>query len=188
MLEKIKNLKIKETLYQYYKNNMERIQEFIWNDTILIKKQEHIVSVFFRFIKSVAIFLAFAIMLSYIIHTLTWNIFFICFLLILTLIISFLYVRLFYKDTFLVVTNTKVLKSVRNGVFSSHVIELPLSRIRQIRANNNGLCAKLCCYWDIEIQGFEESSNMYFKAMTDNKKVMGIISQAIEHIKEPLKN
>jgi len=167
---------------------MEKIQEFIWNDTILIKKQEHIVSVFFRFIKSISIFLVFSMMLSYIIYTLISSIFLGCIVFIVALVISFFYIRLFYKDTFLVVTNTKVLKSVRNGIFSSHVIELPLSRIRQIRANNNGLCAKLCSYWDIEIQGFEESSNMYFKAMTDNKKVMGIISQAIEDIKEPLKN
>ena len=90
----------------------------------------------------------------------------------------------FYKDTFLVVTNTKVLKSVRNGIFSSHIIELPLSRIRQIRANNNGICARIFRYWDLEIQGFEESSNMYFKAMPQNKKAMSAISCAIEEIKK----
>jgi hypothetical protein len=116
---------------------MEKLEDFIGNDTIILKKQEHIVSVFFRFLKSISIFLVFAIMLSYIIYTVISTIFFPVFIVIIALVISFFYIRLFYKDTFLVVTNTKVLKSVRNGIFASHIIELPLSRIRQIRANNN---------------------------------------------------
>ena len=163
---------------------MEKIQEFLWDDTILLKKQEHIVSVFFRFIKNISIFLVFSIMLSYIIYTLSNTVIFSIVLVILAIILAFFYIRVFYKDTFLVVTNTKVLKSVRNGIFSSHIIELPLSRIRQIRANNNGVFAKIFRYWDIEIQGFEESSNMYFKAMTQNKKAMSVISSAIEDIKK----
>ena len=163
---------------------MEKIQEFLWNDTILLKKQEHIVSVLLHFLKSISIFFIFSIMLSYIIYTIFWSIFFSSLLFIIVIIFSFFYVRMFYKDTFLVITNTKVLKSVRNGLFSSHIIELPLSRIRQIRANNTWICAKICWYWDLEIQGFEESSNMYFRAMSDNKKAMSVISSAIEDIKK----
>ena len=163
---------------------MEKIQDFIWDDTILLKKQEHIVSVFFRFVKWIVIFLVFSIMLAYIMSTLAIHIMFSLCIVIIALIISFFYVRLFYKDTYLVITNTKVLKSVRSWIFSSHIIELPLSRIRQIRANNNGILAKIFRYWDLEIQGFEESSNMYFKAMTQNKKAMSVISWAIEEIQK----
>ena len=163
---------------------MEKIQEFIGDDTIILKKQEHIVSVFFRFVKSISIFLVFSTMLSYILYTLLNTIIFSAILVLLSLIATFFYIRLFYKDTFLVVTSSKVLKSVRNGLFSSHIIELPLSRIRQIRANNNWVLAKIFSYWNIEIQGFEESSNMYFKAMTQNKKAMSTISAAIEDLKK----
>ncbi len=163
---------------------MDKVKELIWDDTIFLKKQEHVISVFFRFLKNISIFFIFSLMLSYILYTLIQNAFLSIFIIVWSIIMSIFYIRIFYKDTYIILTNTKILKSVRNWLFSSHIIELPLSRIRQIRANNNGIFAKIFWYGDIEIQGFEESSNMYFKAMSQNKQAMREISNAIEWMKQ----
>lgn len=160
------------------------MKEFIGNDNIILKKQEHVLSVFMRFFKGICVFLILIWMLGYIIYLNFSSLIIPVLTFIVAVILCFLYLRIFYKDTFILVTNTKILKSVRNGLFSSHVIELPLSRVRQIRANNNGIMAKIFWYWDIEIQGFEESSNMYFKSMSGNKNAMSVISTAMEKLQE----
>jgi hypothetical protein len=163
---------------------MEKISELIWNDSVIIKKQEHIISVMLRHTKGIFIFVVFSVLISIILYMSTAKLVFPLLIVSSSLVVSFFYVRLFYKNTFLVLTNTKILKSVRNGIFSSHIIELPLTRVRQIRANNNGILAKIFEYWDVEIQWYEESSNMYFKAMSNNKIAMTKISSAIEQLKE----
>lgn len=162
---------------------MEALQDFIGNDTVIIKKQEHIVSVIFRFIKGILIFLIFSSIIAFVTFLLTDTLIWSTIIVLVAFVISFLYVRIFYKDTFILVTDTKILKSVRNGIFSSHIIELPLSRVRQIRANNNWVFPKIFWYGDIEIQGYEENSNMYFKAMSQNKQAMSSISTAVEKMK-----
>lgn len=163
---------------------MSSLQDLLWGNTILIKKQEHFMSVFLRFWKNIALFFLFLFMFSYILYISLSSVIIPIFLIILWCVGVFFYTRMFYKDTFIVVTQEKILKSVRNGLFSSHIIELPLSRVRQIRANNNGIFAKIFGYWDIEIQGFEESSNMYFKSLSENTATMNKISEIIANIQK----
>lgn len=158
---------------------MNNMKEMLGEDSVIIKKKEHILSVIMRFFKNVVIFLLLSIIVSYILYAILNSIIIVIIINIALIIWIIFYIKIFYDNTFLVVTDKKIIKSVRNWLFSSHIIELPLERIRQIRANNNGVLAKIFGYWDLEIQGFEESSNMYFRSMKWNKQTMSEISKLL---------
>jgi len=155
------------------------MKEILGQDSVIIKKKEHILSVLMRFFKNIIIFLLLSIIISYILIAAFDSVIIVTCVNIIFIIWIVFYIKIFYDNTFLVVTDKKIIKSVRNWLFSSHIIELPLERIRQIRANNNGILAKIFWYWDLEIQGFEESSNMYFRSMKWNKQTMSEISKLL---------
>lgn len=158
---------------------MSNMEEILGSDSVIIKKKEHILSVVLRFFKNVTIFLLLSVILSYILYITLNSVIIVVLLNIILIIWIVLYIKIFYDNTFLLVTDKKIIKSVRNWLFSSHIIELPLERIRQIRANNNGIIAKMFWYGDLEIQGFEESSNMYFRSMKWNTQTMRDISKLL---------
>ena len=163
---------------------MQKINEILNESDILIQKHEHVMNMFFRFSKWLAIYWIFVLLISYIGFLTNESIVFIFIGIIFYIVSALFYIRIFYNQTFIAVTNKKIVKSVRNGLFSSHIIELPLSRVRQIRADNNGLIPRIFGYWNIEIQAYEESSNMYFKALKNNKKTLADISKILENIKK----
>lgn len=163
---------------------MANIQEILEGNVIITKKKEHIFSVIMRFSKNIIIFVLLLIIISYILLANNFPMFLVIIIDLLLIVWMVFYIKLFYDNTFLIITSSKIVKSVRSWLFSSHVIELPLERIRQVRANNNWICAKICGYWDIEIQGFEESSNMYFRAMKWNKETMSDICKLLSDVKK----
>ncbi len=163
---------------------------FTWqyhDEKILFKKYEHTASLIIRNLpRLLAIIALCSIITSSIFFfskstTYTGISLFISFI----IIVIFLYfIRLFHKETFFVLTNKRAIKSVRNGFFSSHIKELKIENIKQTTANNFWLFAKIFWYGNINVQGPEENTSLYFKSIPKNKKIVMYISRMIDYIQK----
>ncbi|PID87403.1 hypothetical protein CSB07_01790 [Candidatus Gracilibacteria bacterium] len=154
------------------------------NEIILFKKHEHIVNIITRFVNNILLTLLFTIIVAYTVNKFTEDIIIpIIIILIPTSIILFFVIK-FYKETYIIFTNKRVIKSVRNGLFSSHIKELTIDNIKQITTSNKGLLGRIFNYGNIEIRGYDEVDTVYFKALKKNKDLSIYISNVMSKLKE----
>jgi hypothetical protein len=101
------------------------------NEKVLFYSKENIVSYIVRHISVIFIFFAlelFVIILSWFFSLNIWVE--IIFILIPLLILCILYI--FWNKTYFIVTNKRLLKFVRNGIFTEHMKELKLDQLNEL--------------------------------------------------------
>lgn len=149
------------------------------NEKLLLKKHENIFSYIFR---KIYLFLVY-IILSWVFYTLSNYFFepkFISYFWVLIIyIILILYIIYQYKNSWMIVTNKRVLKLIKNTIFIDHKRELKLV---DIKANllKRDFSTFVFWYWTIEIQWTDHKSNIYFTWVKPHEDILNYISKIID--------
>lgn len=162
------------------------MKKFEWqysDEKLLLKKHENIIS----FISNKFYILVVNIILWLIIWWVSFYFlksFLILFIIVLLFTIFWIfYLRLIYKDTWIIITSRRVLKLVRTWFFSNHKKELKLADIKATLASRKWILWVIFGYWNITIQWTEEHSNIYFKWMNDYSDITNYIWRIQDYIK-----
>lgn len=161
--------------------------KFEWqheNEIILFKKHENIISIIIRFINNSLLIIMFSLIISYVTNLFTDNLLISILILLTPIIIVIFFIVKFYKETYLIFTNKRIIKSVRNWLFTSHIKELTIDNIKQVTTTNDWILWKIFTYWNIEIRWYDEIDTVYFKALKRNKDISIYISKVISELKE----
>lgn len=161
------------------------IKDFEWqysDEKLLFKKHENLISfilkkfhlfIVYIILSTIAFFAIKYFLKSYIIATI---------ISIITLLTLFIYLKRQYSNTWVIITTRRVLKLVRNWIFTQHRKELKLSDIKATTARRNFIDS-IFWYWNIVIQWTEEHSNIYFKWVNGHADVINYIWRVLDYIK-----
>jgi len=161
------------------------MKDFEWqysDEKLLLKKHESLISFLLRkshlfivyIILSSILFVAIKYFLdSYLMATI---------ISIVTLLILFIFLKRQYSNTWIIITTRRVLKLVRNGIFTQHRKELKLSDIKATSSRRN-VIDSIFWYGTIMVQWTEEHSNIYFKWIKWHTDIANYIWRVLDYIK-----
>lgn len=160
-------------------------KEFEWqysDEKLLLKKHENLISFI---IKKSHLFIVYIILstilffiIKYFLNSYIISIIFSIF----TILILFIYLKRQYSNTWVIITTRRVLKLVRNWLFTQHRKELKLNDIKAITTRRNFIDS-VFWYGNIIIQWTEEHSNIYFKWIKWHTDIANYISRVLDYIK-----
>lgn len=163
------------------------MDNFKWqhsNEKILLKRHEHFLSILLRNVNNLLLVLFFSLIIAYIYYLIQKSTLIPVLIIITPFIITLFFIVKFYNETYIIFTDKRILKSVRNGLFSSHSKELTNDNIKQVTTANNWILWRLFNYWNIEVRWYDEIDTIYFKAIKENKDISIYVSRVISYIKE----
>lgn len=164
---------------------MQKIFEWQYQDEkVLFKKHEHYISTILRTIKNWFLVLVVSIILALITKSFLDNLILPIIIIIIPIITYVYFIKIFHDETFFIFTNRRAIKSVRNGIFASHLKELKLENIRQTTSNNFWILGKVFNYWNINVQWPDEATSLYFRNVPENKNLVLYISRMLDYIKK----
>lgn len=149
------------------------------DETLLLKKHENIISFSLAKIYIVIIYLV----LATAIYAVSRYIFEMTSLGIIGAVIILLwwlfYLRYQYTNTWMVITDKRVLKLVKSSLFVDHRRELKLVDIKATLVRRN-ICNILFGYGTIEVQGTDMDSHVYFRGVRHHEDIVNYLSKIID--------
>jgi hypothetical protein len=111
-----------------------------------------------------------------------WNIYFIISIIIFIILI-FLYYYIIYSKTNFIFTTRRIIKDVRNWIFSKHKKELKIMDIKSSLTNRKGFLQLILRVWNVKIEWTETNSAIYFTGIKEYSQVSNYIWRVIDYIK-----
>jgi len=165
------------------------MQSFEWqyhNEKILFKKHENSAAFIFRIFPKILIILILGSLFSSLTYYISKNLIYSLIpagFFIVILIIYLLFIIKFHKETFFAFTDKRVVKSVRNWLFSQHIKELKIENVKQTTATSMWIAGKIFGYGNINVQWHDKETSLYFRNIWENKAIVLYISRMIDFIK-----
>jgi len=163
----------------------EPLPKFKWqysDEKVLFNLKENIINFIFKKFYILISLLIFSAIFSWIIYYLFWIVFFIISV-IAFIVLIFIYYYIIYKNTNFIFTTRRIIKDVRNGLFSKHRKELKIMDIKSSLTNRKGLIQLILRVWNVKIEWTETNSAVYFTWIKEYSNVSNYIWRVIDYIK-----
>ena len=103
---------------------------------------------------------------------------------VLTLTISFSILSIFWFKTYLIITNKRILKSVKNWIFSEHMKELKLDQLNELNFVRKWIISKFLNIWNIKIVWKDKENTIWFQWVKYPDEIVLYISRLRDFLKE----
>jgi len=95
-----------------------------------------------------------------------------------------LYKNYLHHRTYLIITNKRVLKFVRNGLFSEHMKEIKIEQVNEVSATKRWFIEKIFSIWNIKISWKDKENVIWFKWVKYPKQVVMYFSRLQDFLQE----
>lgn len=161
------------------------MKDFEWqysDEKLLLKQHENLIHFIFRKSHLFIVYLILSIILFIVIEYFLYSYIISTIVSIITILILFVYLKRQYSNTWLIITTRRVLKLVRNGIFTQHRKELKLTDVKASTARRN-FFDSIFWYWNIMIQWTDEHSNIYFRWVKWYADITNYLWRVLDYIK-----
>jgi len=152
------------------------------DEKVLFYLKENIVNFIFKKLYILISLLLFSAVFSAGILYFMWTVSFIVSVIIFIILI-FIYYYIIYKNTNFIFTTRRIIKDVRNWLFSKHRKELKIMDIKSSLTNRKGLIQLILRVWNVKIEWTETNSAIYFTWIKEYSNVSNYIWRVIDYIK-----
>ena len=99
-------------------------------------------------------------------------------------LVPFAYFVPLYRQTHLIITTRRVIKSVRHGFFLAHLREIRFDHISQMRSDRAGWAGYLFGYGHIDISSSNISGgSVYFRGIRRPESIIRYLSRVVDYIR-----
>ena len=161
------------------------LPKFKWqysDEKILFSIKENIINFIFKKLYILISLLIFSAIFSGIVYYFMWSILFII-TVIIFIILIFIYYYIIYKNTNFIFTTRRIIKDVRNWLFSKHRKELKIMDIKSSLTNRKWFLQLILRVWNVKIEWTETNSAIYFTGIKEYSQVSNYIWRVIDYIK-----
>ncbi len=161
------------------------LPKFKWqysDEKILFSIKENIINFIFKKLYILISLLIFSAIFSWIVYYFMWSILFII-TVIIFIILIFIYYYIIYKNTNFIFTTRRIIKDVRNWLFSKHRKELKIMDIKSSLTNRKWFLQLILRVWNVKIEWTETNSAIFFTGIKEYSQVSNYIWRVIDYIK-----
>ena len=152
------------------------------DEKVLFNIKENIINFIFKKLYILISLLIFSGLISGLVFYFMWSIYFIITVIVFIFLI-FLYYYTIYSNTNFIFTTRRIIKDVRNWIFSKHRKELKIMDIKSSLTNKKGLIQVILRVGNIKIEWTETNSAIYFTGIKEYSQVSNYIWRVIDYIK-----
>jgi len=152
------------------------------DEKVLFNIKENIINFIFKKIYILISLLIFSAIFSGIIYFFLWIAFFIISI-IFFIILIFIYYYIIYKNTNFIFTTRRIIKDVKNGLFSKHRKELKILDIKSSTASKNWFFQTILMIWNVKVEWTENNASIHFYWIKEYSQISNYIWRVIDHIK-----
>lgn len=166
---------------------MNDFKKFPWqakNEIVLLFTREHIIHFIRRNIPNIFIIILISIVFSIITYFLINNILVNFFIGIIILLIWISIILFFWYNTYLIITNKRIIKFVKNWLFSEHIKELKLDQLNELSTSKKGLLSKILNFWNIKIVWKDKENAIWFQWVKYPDEIILYISRLRDFLRE----
>jgi len=152
------------------------------NEKILFYSKENFLHYFIRKFTVFLITIWVALFISFIYYFITQDFNISLMLFIIVLVITWGYMLYLYNNTYVILTNKRILKFVRNWLFSEHMKELKLDQLNEVSSTKMWIIEKLFQIGNIKIVGKDKENVIWFQWIKYPKEVVLYISRLRDYL------
>ncbi len=153
-----------------------------WDEKLLLKKHENIISFFIRKIYVIVIYTTLSTLVYFWLNYIFSSNFINIVWAILTMALWLWYLYYQYSHSWMIITNKRVIKLIKSSIFITHKRELKLVDIKASLLRKNFLHF-LFGFGLIEIQGTDYKSSIYFEWVKPHEDILNYLSKIIDIVK-----
>ena len=151
------------------------------NEKILYYKRENLFHYLLRELTTFFVILWVALFVSFLIYVFV-GIFVAILVFFIILFLGLFYLFYLHHKTYVIITNKRILKFVRNGLFSEHMKELKLDQLNEVSSAKQWIIEKLFQLWNIKIVWKDKENVIWFQWVKYPKEVVLYISRLRDYV------
>jgi len=161
------------------------MKTFQWkakNEKILYYSTENMFYYVYKDFLTYIVIFGLSLFVAFIIYLVFENILFSMVIIFLINFVYILYKWYLHHKTYVIVTNKRILKFVRNGLFSEHMKELKLDQLNEVSSAKVGFVEKLFKLGNIKVVGKDKENVIWFKWIKYPQEVVLYISRLRDYV------
>lgn len=163
------------------------MKKFAWqhkNEKVLYFSRENIFSYIMREFNFIFIILWILLFIVFFTYFFQFQKIILFIIVILYILISLSLFWFFWAKTFFIITNKRVMKYIRNWLFSHHTKELKIDQINELTITKPWMIAKLLNFWNIKIVWKDKEAVIWIKWLSYNDEVVQYVSRLKDYFLE----
>jgi len=161
------------------------MKRFPWqakNEKVLFFSKEHYFHYFIRKLSTFWIVIWVSLFVWFIFYFIEQNFNISLMLFLILMILGLSYMLYLYHKTYVILTNKRILKFVRNGIFSEHMKELKLDQLNEVSSAKMWILEKVFQIWNIKIVWKDKENVIWFQGIKYPKEVVLYISRLRDYV------